>query len=449
MPTYKQLLSLPVLMLALTAAWADDFCVFKDGKAMTSIILPEHASEDLKKAVEQFRSDLQRGYQIDVPQGDAPDVPGRIELVVEKRSLENEDQTVISFLGANVMRITGGESGVRRALFWLLEEFGGVRYLYQGGKHGTHFPPRTELAIPRKQIERRSEFRVGRSTARSRYTANRRYFWWWEVRLGAKAPLYFNHALTCHPKPPAGGIAFPLEDYCKREKKPADEMFPILNGRRFLAYEHVGGAARSRWQPCFTSPEAVKEAAGNLVAYLRKHPDTVSLSLGVNDVGGHCTCERCLAVDHKGSRTNSMGYVDRSESYYQWVNQVAGRVTDEFPDVTFGLIAYREVLAPPSKPLHPNVVPVLCFDFQATIDPEIEEQRKQLVRAWSEKASRIGFWAYDTGFLSFSLPRVYFEQQQNMIRFLRDHNGAFGFSSGAHYFTATEGPKAWLHFKLL
>jgi len=47
MASYKQLSLFLVLMLALTAAGADDFCVFKDGKAMTSIVLPEGASGDI------------------------------------------------------------------------------------------------------------------------------------------------------------------------------------------------------------------------------------------------------------------------------------------------------------------------------------------------------------------------------------------------------------------
>lgn len=454
-PALSLLAGIPLLLASLltlvaTPAHGDEsFPVFADGKAMACIVLSADASDDLRKAVEEFRRDLREGYDIDIPLDIAADVPGRIELVVEERALATEDKTAVTFPEASVMRISGGGAGVRRTLFWLLEEFGGIRYLYQGGEHGTHFPPCTELVIPRRTIERSSEFTVGRMTGRSRYTATRRYFWQWEVRLGAKAPLFFNHALTSHPGPPGGGIAFPLEAYQQSDTKPPDEVFPILNDQRFVAYKHVGGLARSRWQPCFTSPEAVDEAVRNLTAYLREHPSTVSLSLGVNDVGGHCQCQRCLAVDHGGERSNSMGFVDRSESYYRWVSQVAGRIAKEFPNIVFGLIAYREVLDPPSEPLHPSVVPVLCFDFQATLDPKIESERKELIRGWSRKAQRLGFWAYDAGFYQFSLPRLYFEQQRNMIRFIHDHRGAFGYSSGAHYFTANEGPKVWLFFRLL
>jgi hypothetical protein len=75
-----------------------------------------------------------------------------------------------------------------QSLFFLLEEFAGVRYLYLG-EHGTHFPSRTELSIPRQPIVRRAPtFPLERANSMSKhpYPGNlRRYHWGWEVRTGA------------------------------------------------------------------------------------------------------------------------------------------------------------------------------------------------------------------------------------------------------------------------
>jgi hypothetical protein len=123
-------------------------------------------------------------------------------------------------------------------------------------------------------------------------------------------------------------------------------------------------------------------------------------------------------------------------------------VAAKYPDVFFGCLAYREVSDPPSFELHPRIVPVLCFDFNGCLDPEVWEKRKKLVLAWEKKCANLGFWAYDQGDLFYQLPRLYWTTQQQVLRFLRDHHGAAGFTERA-YCTISEGPKIYLYFKLL
>ena len=420
----------------------DQFQLFKDGKAACSIILPENASEDIKKAVDEFRKDLRKGYQVEIPVGDAPNLPGRIELSVESRPVETEDGTEITFPSAKVARITGGESGVIRALFFLLEEFGGVRYLYLG-EHGTYYPRISELSIPCETIRRDSCFPLERATSMTKTQHSGmldRYFWPWEAKLGAKGRMRFAHELS--------QIAFPLQEYRKDGKKPDDKMFPLLHNARFLPYEQAASYECNLWQPCYGSRESVAEAAKNIIAYLKDNPQTKSLSLGINDGGGFCECDACLKLDGDGKKLNSLGMVHRSESYYRWLNQVVGRVSQEFPEVKFGCLAYREVLDPPSFKLHPNIVPFLCFDFLACAAPEIRAKLENLIRAWNKQSERLGFWAYDYGDLYYSLPRVYFSEQRDMTRFIRDHKGEGAFTERS-YFTLNEGPKIYMFLKLL
>ena len=218
---------------------AAPFYMFKDGRATSTIVVrrcPGAAAREIVKAVDLFREDVARGSGIGIPHGEGLGGPNRVELVVEDRPLTDEDATIIEFPAGNVMRITGGKTGVMRTLFWLLEEHAGVRYLGQGGERTTHFPDCTELAIPRKTVTRNAAFPFGRLTGRTRYYIDRpptrRYFWLWEVKLGAKAPIHYNHALTASPEPPRNWtqrmheIAFPLRAYRENEKEPSHEMFP-------------------------------------------------------------------------------------------------------------------------------------------------------------------------------------------------------------------------------
>ncbi|MBC8426456.1 DUF4838 domain-containing protein [bacterium] len=433
------------------------FHLIKDGKATATVVMskvPPEDAYDIVKAIDLFRHDVAR---FGIPTGDWIDIPvnnrlyrgrrpktNRIELVVEKRPLETEDDTVIDFPEEQVMRITGGRSGVIRALFYLLEEFGGVRYLGQGGAAPSHFPSIRELAVPQKRIERRAVFPLSRTTGQSTYAIDcprrRPYFWGWEAKLGAKARIDARgHSLD--------KIAFPIEEYARRKQKPPGEIFPILHGERYLPYEKNLRYACNGWQPCFTSEAAVDEAATNILAFLRTFPRTTSIKLNVNDCGNHCECEKCLAVDQGGKVRNMLGYVDRSESYYLWANRLAERVCKEFPDVYFTCIAYREVYEPPSLKLHPRIAVTLLFDLSSWADPEVTKERKELMRRWARKCDLLGFGGYDWGCFCYSLPRVYFREQQEAIRALRDHHGVT-LTSSRSYLTMNEGPKMYLYFKL-
>ncbi len=457
-----------------SAAADEPFYVFRDGAPAAAIVLvgeppphrlvfgwqviPEDVSPDLVRAIDLFRADLRQGYGIDLPLGTDSGLPNRIEIVWESRSMMDEDRTDITFPADHVMRITGGESGIIRTLFHLLEEYGGVRYLFatEPGPNigfGAHFPERTSLSIPRSPVVRNNAFYpLCRSSGRTTYGSqwpgerNRLYHWQWEARLGAKARINIQHELT--------QIAFPIEQYMRRDDMPADAMFPILHGARVrpwtwtndLSQPSMSRAYRHGWQPCFSSRAAEDEAVKNLLAHLRQHPDVQSLTLAVSDNGGHCECADCLALD--GGDVNFMGYPNRSESYYRWVNRVVERVTAEFPEVRFGVLAYREVEEAPSFKMHPNVVVTICMDFQVIMDPEIRAGWEGVVRDWKEAEAVLKVWSYNIGVGYYRLPRLFFPEMQQMLQFFHEQ-GAVGALEESYYFTAFGGPMHYVFLKLL
>jgi len=433
-----------------------DFEVFKDGQPMASIVLseaaenaphrighvrhlriPEGTQNDVARAVELFRRDVLEGFGVDLPMGAEADVPNRIEIDLVETSVAEEDVTEVSFPSSNTMRIRGGQSGIIRTLFYLLEEFAGVRYLFQGAMDGpgfgVHFPEQRVMIIPQRDFVRQSGYRLNRSSSMTTYGShwqgenfvpafNRLYWWNWEARLGSKARVPNGHSLP--------DIAFPIDAYAEAEVKPDPDIFPMQHGKRVLPWDG-NTRRRSHWQPRFTSKAAVDEAVKNIFAYMEKHPNTTGFSLAVNDSGGHCETERGREVD----------------TYYAWVNAVAERVAEKYPDLLFGVTAYREVTRPPSFPLHPNVVTVICMDFHATMDPGVRQAREQLIRDWS-KTGRFGFYSYDGGDTNFTLPRIYFREMRDILK-LGHELGAESTFVERSYTTATEGPKMYVYYKLL
>jgi len=424
------------------------FYIFKDGKAKCSVVLPVNASSNMKKAVAVFCSTIKDGYNIDIPAENRNEFENKIKLVIEDRTLEKEDKAEVTFPDDKTMVITGGEPGVRRTLFYLLEKFGGLRFLYRG-TYGNHYPQITEIAVPCNNFIHESAYTLGRCTDQTNYLADRRYFWNWEVNLGAKKSIENYHALSIFysGKYPKFEVIFPLRDYNSGKKKVNDKVFPIRNGERYLPYKNLE-RGRNAWQPCFTSQETADEAVKNLNSYLEKNPNTEYISLSVNDSGGFCECKKCLEMDIIGGKTGTQGYRNRSESYYRWVNKVVVRIAKKFPNVRFGVIAYRETIDPPTIKLHPAIVPTLTLDFNATIDKDVKRKYKNLITLWSKKAESLGFHSYDFGCLFYSLPKVYFKEQKEMIEFFHKNNGKYGSSEGSQYFPLPDGPKTYLFYKL-
>jgi len=280
-----------------------------------------------------------------------------------------------------------------------------------------------------RDFVRTSAHPMDRSSSQTHYGShwegerNRMYWWPWEARLGTKTRV-----------PSAGHylpeVAFPIDTYEKAEVKPDPEIFPIQHGKRVLPWE--GNTRRqSHWQPRFSSPATVEEAVKNILAYMEEHPNTVGFSLAVNDGGGHCETEQGREV----------------ETYYTWVNAVAERVTEKYPDLLFGISAYREVAPAPDFPLHPNVVTTLTMDFHSTMDPAVRERQKKWIKDWS-KAGRFGLYSYNGGDTNFTLPRLYLREMQDMLKFGHEHGAVVAFNERS-YTTATEGPKMYVYYKLV
>lgn len=457
----------------------DGFVVFRDGKPQAAVIVPKDAPDDVKIAASVFTGHVKEGYGVDLPvmAGDetpAGNVPNRIELVVEKRLLADENHTLVDFPSQDVMRITGGEMGVIRTLFVILEDFAGVRFLYQGahgfGGHGSaaesrrrfHYPQLNELVIPRKSFEHDAAFPHGRILQLTNKYFNqnpdgtggmRWYYWTWLAQLGSVHRVNYAHAAGSMPNPEARrgsrGILFPIHAYADGSITPDPEIFPIIKGERFLPHLAKDKSRWHRgWHPCYSGQASEDEAVRNILASMENDPTQISFSLAGNDLGGFCECEKCRAID--SFEPNSVGLPNRSESYYRWVNRVATRVLEKYPDLQFGVMAYREVMDPPSFKVHPHVTVVITLDYQATIAPDMRKDRYDLITRWSEKAAGLGTWSYDIGSHGFTFPRVYFKQHQEMLQHLHNHHGKLVFSEGGgHYYTLVEGPRMYLLLKMM
>ena len=74
---------------------------------------------------------------------------------------------------------------------------------------------------------------------------------------------------------------------------------------------------------------------------IRSLPGGRPWALGVNDCFGFCECPECIKMD-AGSRKSifTNDRLNKSQSYYTWLNRVVGAVCKEYPDLRVGILAY-------------------------------------------------------------------------------------------------------------
>ncbi len=172
------------------------------------------------------------------------------------------------------------------------------------------------------------------------------------------------------------------------------DMRPMFEGERML-YEG------KRDNFCTSSPEAVDVVAQKALAWFRASPQSRSFSICPQDGARWCECERCQALDEplvmeNFSRKDMRNVTDR---FFTFLNQVAERVTAEFPDRTITTIAYANWHQPPRFDVHPNVLVNVCqygCSAHAANDPDCETNHEMARRmqGWRECTTLLGVYDY-------------------------------------------------------
>ncbi len=181
------------------------------------------------------------------------------------------------------------------------------------------------------------------------------------------------------------------------------EYYSLIDGKRI----------HKRAQLCLTNPDVLDVITDRLKVAMRENPSNLIYSVSQNDWRNPCQCDNCQAiVSSEGAESGIMVW---------FVNQVAERVKDEFPDKYVGTLAYQYTRKPPVhiKPKE-NVVIRLCsieccfsHDFESC--PENQEFLGDL-KAWSSNSPHLYIWDYVVNFSHYIMPYPNFKVLQPNIK---------------------------------
>ena len=433
-----------MLLGSLSWAAAADFVLVKNGKAQAVILKNFQAGKEMDRHIQFFNTELKRCTKTELPVvKTAGSNQNKIIFRLEKQPILKDDAFTIDFPDARTLRITGTETSVRWAFNHLLEQELGIRWLLVPlknfyGPEINHYPQLKTASVKMKTFSDRPGVPVSRRPDWRINGTN------WNSKIGITS-VHFT-AID----------VFPVYKYAVDNSWP-QAILPVINGKKVVLkkakaplspnpYLAVRGY-NAHWQPCWSNPETTRIAIENILESLKKNPDKKIINMDVNDNGGCCECAACRKA--VAGKTNLSRYVDYSELYWTWVNNVANAVTRKHPDVLFSAIAYCNVLNPPSFKLNPNILPRLCIELPSMLEPRWYQKRIKLIKDWSDKSSMLDLYDYMHGLGKFLFPRIYFRSHSKLLaELIRNYKlrSAYFESDGQ---TAFQGPQQQLMVKVL
>ncbi|MBP1993298.1 DUF4838 domain-containing protein [Paenibacillus eucommiae] len=413
-------------------------------EANAIIVIETGASEDIRYAAETLVEYVQKSTGAALPilteaelQGDLDHANTSTLIYIgiddtltpsERSDLQEMDRdgfmivpryNSITILGPSVW-------GTLNGVYDFIERYIGVRWL-MFGEVGEDVPQLDALMIPKQIVKEEPAFMyriisplAGRPVVDGEPRLGN--VWAQRNRLQGQynAPIQFNENLS---------NILPFDKYGKEHP----EFYP--QGKR--------PASDVGWQPCFTAEGIVDVTVEAVLDYFRKNPTASSISLGVNDSAGYC--EEKEDHPHYPGKLNSIGVVDMSDIYFEWANEVVEKVLLVYPDKWFGLLAYQNVMDPPSFEINARIIPFVTQDRMSWMDESIRDKSHAQMDEWRNVANQVAWYDYAYGTL-YVMPRIYNATMASYLQYGYDHEVIGQYTE--MYQNIGDGPKGWVSAKL-
>jgi hypothetical protein len=182
-------------------------------------------------------------------------------------------------------------------------------------------------------------------------------------------------------------------------------------------------------QLCLSNPEVLDELSKNALAWIEKNPEAGYISISQNDNGNYCRDEASMKLA-EAEGTQAAPVLD-------FVNKVAARIHEKYPDFKVETLAYHYTETPP-KTIRPakNVLIRLApigSDFGHPLDSDWNDKARSDLRGWAKIAPDLFVWNYVTNFSGNMLPHPDWAGLGPDLRFFVANNVRGMFEQGDNY----------------
>ena len=184
-------------------------------------------------------------------------------------------------------------------------------------------------------------------------------------------------------------------------------------------FSEIGGVRiREDTQLCLTNPDVLEIVTERMLQRMADKPHSRQHNFSQKDRYNYCQCESCSAMN---AELETFG-----GTQFWFVNELAKRTVEVYPDKLIGTLAYMYTEEPPKDMvMHPNAAIWLCHMFPSCDSHPIEScplnaDYKRRAEAWSGITDHLYIWHYIVDFMHYYNPFPNFRAMAADMRFYRD-----------------------------
>ena len=227
------------------------------------------------------------------------------------------------------------------------------------------------------------------------------------------------------------------------------EYFALIDGER----------RKSPSQLCFSNPEIVEIAVEKVLEWKRARPDLHVFTLSQADGYHYCECEECRRISEREETL--------AAPMLTFINAVAKRVREEYPDIIIDTLAYLHTRKPPARmKLEKNVQIRLCsiecccmhpigkcdfYDARYHDKSYMPLQYAEDMEGWRKLTDRLFVWDYPNNLNNTLMPCPNLDVIAENVRFNRAHGvtGAFINSAVLSPYCSYAGVRNYLYARCM
>ena len=407
----------------------------QNGKSSYVIALAKDAIPAEKTAAEQLQKYFQQitGAQIPIESetavnANAPQIlvgaGERVKVLLPQQDWKSlgSDGIVIKTVGKNLILAGGRPRGTLYAVFQFLEDSAGCRW----------WTP-TENTIPHK-----STFTVAEQNVVYMPPFSYREHFTTSVRVDPEFATIMRENGHHQKQTPEWGGHYTMLGFVHTFSQllPPEKYFsqhpdwysdPANGNKPCTAASKMPAAQLTQLN--LSNPQMLDELTKQALAWIKENPDAGYISISENDNHNYCQDAPSVKLaEQEGSQAGPL---------LKFVNQVAGRIHQQYPDFKVETLAYHATQKPP-KTIRPakNVVIRLAplgADYGHPLNSDENAETRSNLLEWSKIAPELFVWNYVTNFHNTVFPHPDWQGLGPDLRFFAANNVQGVFEQGDSY----------------
>ncbi len=420
-------LILSFLMTVLIAAPAfaqneGELVLAENGSTQYSIVISANAAEVEKNAARELAEYLEEissaKFEIITDENASSEkeivvgITNRDEEIGIDRSQYEQDGVRILTVGSKLFLTGGKERGAIYAVYTFLEDWLGCRWFTE---ELTVVPETERLAVSPIDYSFVPPFKL------------RQTYWLFSTKYADFCVKHKLHSYMAYIGDDMGGSP---SEYCVNTVHSLQWI--ILRNMfdehpEYFGCDDKGNRSLNR-QPCLSNDDVLQLVVDYAMNYFSRYNNVFSVSQ--NDGMSFCQCEKCKAFNKAHGNTDSASMIN-------FVNRVAEKVREKYPDARFETLAYQDSLVPPENlEISDGIVIRMCpingcvlHDFDESGCRENEKFDKA-VKGWAKLTDSIYMWNYSTDFQYYYALFPNITTLQKRYQYFRDNNVISVFDNG-------------------